>query len=239
MVGRISRSGGSSAGCACDGNISGNVDFVVLEEIDMIDGIDPSPVLAGRLLVASPKLSDSNFDRSIVLLLEHRPEGALGVILNQPSITKVHDVLTGEWEPYVEVAPPAVVFAGGPVSPAAAIGLGHCLDLDVMNFLDGAGSSTARGPVSYLFNGICVVDLSTSSEDLTPSVDCIRVFFGYAGWGPGQLENEIDSGAWITVESITNDVFTAYPERLWHDVLFRQEGDLAIMANYPIHARLN
>ncbi|MHB8262877.1 MAG: YqgE/AlgH family protein [Acidimicrobiales bacterium] len=205
----------------------------------MTEGIDSSPVMVGRLLVASPKLVDSNFDRSVVLLLEHRPEGALGVIINQPTISRVRDVLSTRWEAHVILAPPPLVFAGGPVSPGAAIGLGRCSDLDVMKMLDGASSFGEKVWVSYLFNDICVVDLSASPEDLGTQLDGVRIYFGYAGWGPGQLEDEIESGAWMAVESVTDDVFTARPEHLWHDVLFRQGGDLAMMANYPIHPRLN
>src|SRR4051812_281631 len=125
--------------------------------------------LQGRLLVATPALGDPNFDRTVVLLLEHNLEGALGLVLNRPSDTEVGDPLP-DWARVA--AAPAVVFVGGPVQPGAAIGL-------------------ARSPVEDavegwvpLFDRLGTVDLSRPPDTLDVPVDDVRVFVGYAGWGP-------------------------------------------------------
>jgi putative transcriptional regulator len=145
------------------------------------------------------------------------------------------------------ISDPAVVFVGGPVSSKAAIVLGRAASPDVVDFLDGADGeidSELEGKIrdrpeqsmNYLFNDIYTVD----TDHLTDSrLESLRIFLGYAGWEAGQLEDEIASGAWFAVDSLTGDVFTSRPDSLWHDVLFRQGGSLAMVANYPLHPRLN
>ncbi len=198
-----------------------------------------SKYLAGTLIVASPKLVDSNFNRSVVLMLEHGESGAIGVVLNQPTMTSV----TGAFRSLKGVAAisnPAVVFVGGPVSPQSVIALGRAASPDIMNFLDAVEGEfddrIYKQPMNYLFNDIYAVDM----DQLTDSrIESLRIFMGYAGWDANQLEEEIDAGAWFAVDSLTGDVFTSQPDNLWHDVLFRQGGSLAMVANYPLHPRLN
>jgi putative transcriptional regulator len=180
--------------------------------------------LRGRLLVASPSLEDPNFHRSVVLLLEHDENGALGVILNRPSVTDV-DVVLPDW---AELAPsPGVVFAGGPVSPGAAIGLGR------------APEASAVDGWAPLFGHLGTVDLSRPPDDVPVAVEAVRVFAGYAGWGEGQLEGELDEGAWLVLDAEPGDVMSDNPADLWSDVLRRQEGTTAWLANFPPDPSLN
>ena len=180
--------------------------------------------LKGRLLVATPVLGDDNFDRSVVLLLEHGDEGALGLVLNRPSALDVDEPLPA-WSRYTRQ--PEVVFIGGPVSRSSVIALAR-LDGDVAAL----AWEQVLGPIG-------VVDLSRDPDAMGAALEVVRVFAGYAGWGPGQLEMEIGEGAWFVVAAEPSDVFTDAPEQLWRQVLARQPGDLARIALVPEDLSLN
>jgi putative transcriptional regulator len=173
--------------------------------------------LRGRLLVASPPLVDPNFDRTVVLMLEHGVDGALGIVLNRPSDTDLDDVLP-EWRPLA--ADPTVVFSGGPVSPDAVIALAR------------GNGATIEGFVPVL-GDLGTIDLALDPLDLGAPLDALRVFVGYAGWAPGQLEGELAQGGWFTAELDPNDPFVTTPENLWRAVLRRQRGKVAVFANFP------
>ncbi len=186
--------------------------------------------LTGRLLVASPALSDPNFDRAVVLLLDHDDEGTLGVVLNRPTEVGVGDVL----EPWAGLAgAPQVVFQGGPVSLDSALGLAV-----VPGESRGDGQS---GPLGWrrVHGAIGLVDLEAPPELLAAELGSLRIFAGYAGWRPGQLEEEVGEGAWYVVESEPGDVSSPDPERLWRSVLRRQRSELAMVATYPDDPSLN
>jgi putative transcriptional regulator len=183
-----------------------------------------SDQLRGRLLVAAPTLYDPNFFRTVVLVLEHGEEGAIGVVLNRPSETAVGESLP-DWNPLA--TDPGVVFAGGPVSPDAAIGLARTADVD---HVDGWAP---------LFGHLGTVDLGRAPLDLPVDVQNLRVFAGYAGWSAGQLDGEVDSGGWFVLDAAPDDVFTSEPVGLWASVLRRQGGRMAMYATAPPHPSLN
>lgn len=175
--------------------------------------------LRGQLLVATNRLQDPNFRRTVVLLLEHNEDGAFGVVLNRPLEVEVDDVLPG-WSEVVDE--PAVVFQGGPVG------------------LDGAIGVATGGPtVEVMAAPFGLADLDADPQQLVGSFAGLRVFAGHSGWGGGQLEAEIDEHAWFVVAAMVADVFTPDPDQLWRRVLRRQGGDLAIVANFPDDARWN
>ncbi len=186
--------------------------------------------LTGRLLVATPALADPNFDRAVVLLLDHDEEGSLGVVLNRPTPVDVVDIL----ENWADLAgEPGVVFQGGPVSLDSALG--------VAVVPGESGSAVGGGPLGWrrVHGAIGLVDLETPPELLAAAVGSLRIFAGYAGWGPGQLEDELAEGAWYVVESEPGDVSSPAPERLWRSVLRRQRSGLAMVATYPDDPTLN
>ena len=190
-------------------------------------GSDP---MAGRLLVATPLLADPNFRRAVVLIVEHEAvEGTLGIVLNRPTTIGVGQVL----EQWTELATdPSVVFRGGPVAPNSALALALVPGKDEpvgWRALDGAPSLARLG----------LLDLDAPPRLLAPAIQSLRVYAGYAGWSPGQLEAEIDEGAWYVVSAEPGDVFAGDPDRLWRDVLHRQQGDLAFLATYPDDPGLN
>ena len=186
--------------------------------------------LSGRLLVATPLLGDPNFRRTVILIVEDEPEeGTLGVVLNRPTEVQVGQVLES-WTDLV--TGPTVVFKGGPVSPNSALALALAQgDEEPLGWRSLDGSS--------LMSRIGLVDLEAPPELLAGGITSLRVFAGYAGWGPGQLQAEIDEGAWYVLPGEPADAFLAEPEQLWPAVLRRQGGYFAIVATYPDDPMLN
>ncbi len=179
---------------------------------------------AGQLLIATPRLSDPNFARAVILVLDHDGDGALGVVINRPSELTLQAVLP----PWAEaVSDPQMLFAGGPVSPESALGLALC-----------RGSGPPDG-FRRMVGDYGLVDLDQDPAFLLPDLVGVRVFSGYAGWGAGQLESEIDEGSWYVVSAQPADLLHPRPERLWRSVLRRQPGELAYVANFPSDPSLN
>ena len=175
---------------------------------------------ARRLLVSVPTLEDPNFFRSVVFVIEHTDEGAVGLVLNQPSDARLADALP-DWSDFA--APPAVAFVGGPVQQHdAVIGLARVARVE---------ATDAWQP---LLGRVGTIDLGRTPADVRGDVETVRVFAGYSGWGPGQLDGELDHGGWFVVDARPEDLLTADPAGLWRSVLRRQGGDLAVSANYPL-----
>ena len=187
-------------------------------------------VRAGRLLVATPLLGDPNFRRTVVLVVEDEPEeGTLGVVLNRPTKVPVGRVL----EPWTDLASdPSVVFKGGPVAPNSALGLASVPGSEEPVGWRALDSSVLRSRIGLL-------DLDTPPQLVAGGIGSFRVFVGYAGWGPGQLQAEIDEGAWYVVSAERADAFDPDPGRLWQSVLRRSGGALALVATYPDDPALN
>lgn len=180
--------------------------------------------LRGQLLVAAPSLRDPNFHRTVVLLLDHDDNGALGLVLNRPSLTPVGDVLE-RWEEMA--AEPGLVHVGGPVEPTAVIALGS-VPADV--------TPSGWAPI---FDGLRVVDLSADVSLAATELTGVRVFAGYAGWAPGQLEVELAEGAWFPFPARPDDAMTAEPEDLWGAVLERGGADHRLIATMPPDPSMN
>ncbi|MGH9049371.1 MAG: YqgE/AlgH family protein [Acidimicrobiia bacterium] len=168
---------------------------------------------------------DPNFDRTVVLMLEHTEDGALGVVLNRPSETGVDEALPS-WAPVA--ATPRVVFVGGPVSPTGALALGTVTNDDA------EGWSPVLGPLGLLDLGQGPAGGGADTE-----VARARLFAGHAGWTAGQLEGEVAAGGWFVVDAEPDDALFPEPERLWPAVMARQPGRLAWFANCPADPRVN
>jgi putative transcriptional regulator len=180
--------------------------------------------LTGRLLLATPQLEDPNFDRAVILVLDHDEDGALGIVLNRVSTLPVRDAADGWME---LVAAPPVVFTGGPVEPDAFVALGRTA----------ARVGAEEGGV--VDDHVRLVDLGADPVLEQLELTQVRVFSGYAGWAPGQLEDEILQGAWFPVDAEPADVFTGDPGALWHAVLRRQPGELALLSTFPADPTTN
>ena len=161
--------------------------------------------LSGQLLIAAPQLEDY-FRRSVVLVLEHNHEGAMGLVLNRPTETMVAEAVPD----LAEVAgADAVVHAGGPVQPTAVLALADTGDVPELIDADELNEGTGR----------------------------VRVFAGYAGWGPGQLDSELEQDAWITLDADPDDAFAEGD--IWPELLQRKGGGYALMATMPDDPSLN
>jgi putative transcriptional regulator len=179
--------------------------------------------LVGSLLVSTPALLDPTFRRTLVLLLDHDEDGALGVVLNRPTEVPVADVLP-VWASHVSA--PDVVFLGGPVAEDSALGVAR---------------APAEPPVGWrqLNGSLGLVDLDAPPEVLAPGVAGLRIYVGYSGWGAGQLEGELAESAWWVFPAGPDDVFSPEPGRLWRNVLRRQGGEPALAATLPDDPSLN
>lgn len=186
----------------------------------------PGTPTKGRLLLATPPLDDPNFDRTVVFVLEHHDEGAIGVVINRPS----EEALDEPLDRWIDLqSAPSSVFVGGPVEENALIALA-----ETTQPLDESDDH-----LSPIAGTIASADLTVDPALVAGEVRGVRVFRGYAGWGPGQLEGEIDAGAWLVLDSEPGDVFTDHPDELWRSVLRRQGGRLAWLANAPDDLSLN
>jgi putative transcriptional regulator len=177
----------------------------------------------GKLLVALPVLEDPAFARAVVLLIDHDEDGALGVVLNRASDVPVTDATDSLID---LISAPDVLFGGGPVEPDALVAIGQAMD--------GVGQTDTT-----FVEGLRLVDLDQDPVIAGVELSKVRLFAGYAGWAPGQLEHEVWNGAWIVVDAEPSDVFTPSPEALWNQVLARQPGRLRLLADFPPDANLN
>jgi putative transcriptional regulator len=180
--------------------------------------------MRGKLLVASPNLRGATFHRTVIAILEHTSDGALGVVVNRPGDIPLSDVAPSVADLASE---PAVLFSGGPVEPQAAIALGMLP----------TGSPAAAMPAEGwrpVVPPLVTIDLDHDPTVLASAMRGLRVFAGYAGWGAGQLESEIEQGAWYVVDSLPLDPFFAAPEQLWTAVLRRQPWPLSAIAHFPL-----
>jgi putative transcriptional regulator len=178
--------------------------------------------LQGQLLVASPTLVDPNFARTVVAIANHDADGALGVVLNRPSETEVAEAVP-DLAGLVE--PGEVVLVGGPVQSEAIVVLAE--------FADPADAGLV------VVGGVGLVSDRTELERLDELSSRRRVFAGYAGWGPGQLEAELEREDWILEPATVEDVFSDEPEELWGRVLDRKGGRFRLVARMPLDPSMN
>src|SRR4051794_23007007 len=182
----------------------------------------PMGSLQGHLLVAAPGLGDPNFARTVVAIANHDEDGALGIVLNRPSDTEVVEAVP-ELEGVIE--PEEIVFVGGPVQPASIVVLAEFEDPAEAAFL--------------VVERIGLVSDRTGLERLDEVTERRRIFAGYAGWGPGQLEAEIEREDWIVEPAQPEDVFSEDAFDLWGRVLERKGGQFKLLARMPPDPSVN
>ncbi|MFH1766374.1 MAG: YqgE/AlgH family protein [Gemmatimonadota bacterium] len=177
--------------------------------------------LRGQLLISSGGLHDPNFRHTVVLVGEHNADGALGVVLNRALNITVEQAIP----PLSDLVPPEeLLFLGGPVQTDGAVLLAELEHPGLLDIL-------AFGSVGFLVGEV--------SADIRPSILRARVFVGYSGWGPGQLEAEMVANTWITEPAQEEDVFTDAPDLLWSRVLERKGPEYRRMSRMPYHPSMN
>lgn len=179
----------------------------------------------GIFLVASPALRDPNFRQTVVLLCEHGPEGALGVVVNRPTAMHVSEVL-----PQVPVLEDQrhLLYSGGPVQPNHVLLLYRLMQ--------------EPADTHHVFDGVYLGgDITSLERVLTTPVgtETFRAYIGYSGWGPGQLENEMKTGSWITLPADSAVVFEKDPSRIWPDILRSLGKPYDVYADMPVDPHLN
>lgn len=167
--------------------------------------------LRGKFLVASPMLGDANFFRTVVLMLQHDDEGAMGLVLTRPTSMTVQDVMEklkeeagdGESLELSDLMAEQPIQLGGPV-PGPLIAMHNLPDCSESEVLPGLYIATQRATLDQLL---------ASNADL-------RMFSGYSGWSPGQLEEELRVGGWLSCPATAAAVL-GDPEAIWDDAIRR------------------
>ena len=174
----------------------------------------------GQLLIAGPGLVDPNFWRTVVLIVEHSEEGALGLVLNRPSETTVGEAVS-ELSDLLDLQDP--LYVGGPVQESSLIVL--------------AEFERPDDAAVIAFEDIGV--LAGAEDGETPALRRGRAFVGHSGWGPGQLDGELERGDWIVEPARREDAFSEAPDALWETVLTRKGGSYALVARMPPDPSVN
>lgn len=179
----------------------------------------------GIFLVATPALRDPNFRQTVVLLCEHGPEGALGVVVNRPTAMSITEalpqipILEGQRHP---------LFSGGPVQQNQVLILYRLAEepTETHHVFDKV----------YLGGDLAAVErvLTTPTE-----AEAFRAYAGYSGWGPGQLEQEMKTGSWITLPADPTVVFQKDPGSIWPDIVRSLGKSYEMYADMPVDPSLN
>ena len=184
-----------------------------------------TPLGKGIFLVASPALRDPNFRQTVVLLCEHNADGALGFVVNRPTAMSLSEVL-----PQVPImeAQKHLLYSGGPVQTNQVMLLYRVHE-------------PPEGSHSVLDDVCLGGDFETLNRMLTQSEseERFRAFAGYSGWGPGQLENEMQVGSWITIPADPASVFDRDPAVLWAEILRSLGEPFHLYAEMPADPTLN
>jgi putative transcriptional regulator len=176
--------------------------------------------LTGQLLVASPTIGEPAFARTVLLVVDHDRDGALGIVLNRPTETRVGAVVPDIASMFGDED---VVHDGGPVQPESL--------LTVAEF---------RDPADAAMLVLGRVGMVRGDEDpRCPDVERARAYAGYAGWAPDQLDAELARADWLVVPAHPDDLFRPDPERLWHLALERMGGPYARLGTPPEDPSVN
>jgi putative transcriptional regulator len=190
--------------------------FTILYAIPTLAGTEfaPLPVAKGVLLVASPSLADPNFHQAVVLIVEHGPDGTLGLILNRST-----KVLLSEALPELTVLKGTtyLLFAGGPVQPTRLLLLFRLREppADAKSVFDGVYVGGTPGVLERVITQ-------------PKPTETFRAFAGYAGWAPRQLEAEMHVGAWAALPPDAVSIFDQDSATLWKDSLSRLQAPRVI-----------
>ncbi len=179
--------------------------------------------LRGHYLIAGKQLRDTNFYKTVVLIIEHSDDGAMGLVVNRPSSIRVSHALSEHFS-YPETD--EVVFLGGPVEPSALFVLHNAGDLDekescVLPDVFVGGSAEA-------FSRVVQAAAAGTREGLE-----IRVFSGCAGWGPGQLESELSRGDWYILPADSDSLYDSDPYEIWDEQMSRLTQKNRILPSGP------
>jgi putative transcriptional regulator len=172
--------------------------------------------LKGQFILDGGTLAGSPFHRTVVLICQHDATGAFGLVLNRPSPHKVGEALD---ELLPEPVKSLMVFVGGPVQPQA------------LSYLIYDPSGTQSGE-QIVLPGLRLTHTLDELETISPEAQ-LKFFAGYAGWSPGQLDNEMKLKAWLTHPASIGDVFCSKPTELWKTIIRTKGMEYRLLADAP------
>jgi putative transcriptional regulator len=179
--------------------------------------------LRGQLIIAAPTLLDPNFARTVVLIAEHTEEGAMGLVLNHPATTLVDEAVPDlAWLAEDEER----VWVGGPVAETAVIVLAEWDHPEL-------AGAIVQGDLGFVGAD------ADQPDQLDGAIRRARVFAGHAGWGPGQLEEELAEESWIVEPPTRDEIFCTDPDVLWAAVLRRKGSRYALLSTMPPDPSVN
>lgn len=173
--------------------------------------------LKGQLILDDGKLRGSFFHRTVILICEHNDEGAFGLVLNRASGNTVGEALVADLSDSIKQQ---TLFLGGPVQPQA------------MSFLHNDPATLDGNVLSSLRMDQSLENLVELGESYSPSRQ-LKIFAGYAGWSPGQLESEMKRDTWLTHPATLEHIFHPQPAELWKIVLEEKGWKYRLMADGP------
>jgi putative transcriptional regulator len=179
--------------------------------------------LKGQLLLDGGKLRGSFFHRTVVLICQHDADGAFGLVLNRPMDNTVGEMIVADLPEQLKSQP---LYLGGPVQPAA------------MSYLHTDSYLPQANVMPNLNLGHALDDLTELAESYS-STQKVRIFAGYAGWSPGQLDDEMRRQAWLTHPATLDLVFTPDPKSLWRRILREKGWRYRLLAESPEDPSLN
>ena len=182
--------------------------------------------LENHLLIAMPALEDPYFNKTVTYICEHNDDGAMGLIVNLPINVTLNELLAQLEEEGNETLPELAqqVLTGGPVSPDRGF---------VLHSPQSGWSSSLALSEELMITTSKDILLALGSED---APDKFMVTLGYAGWGPGQLEKEIQDNSWLTIPSDNEILFDTPIEQRWQKATEKLGIDLAHLSNDVGHA---
>ncbi|MDX2226146.1 MAG: YqgE/AlgH family protein [Verrucomicrobiae bacterium] len=183
----------------------------------------PAPSLKGKLLLDSGMLSGSSFDKTVLLICEHNAEGALGLVLNRPVGRKVGEVIDREMGEALRNHP---VYLGGPVQTQVLSWLQYDEFLPDANVMEN------------LKLGHALEELAEVTEGYS-STCRVKVFAGYAGWSPGQLDEELSRGSWLVSAAKMDVIFDVGGDGMWRGILRTMGIRQQLLADRPDHPEWN
>jgi len=184
---------------------------------------DPDTSLKGQLLLDSGQLQGSFFQRTVLLICQHDSDGAFGLILNRATDSNVGEMIVADLPDTLKTFP---LFLGGPVQPSA------------LSFLYSDSFIPDANVIPNLTLGHSLDSLRDIGESFSPERK-IKLFAGYAGWSPGQLEDEMKRKAWLTHPASLELVFETDPAKLWQNILRSKGGKYILLAQMPEDLSMN
>jgi putative transcriptional regulator len=179
--------------------------------------------LKGQLLLDSGQLQGSFFQRTVVLICQHDAEGAFGLVLNRATGNNVGDMIVADLPDPLKGCP---LFLGGPVQPSA------------LSFLLTDAFVPDANVLPNLSLGHSLDALVELGESFSPTRK-IKMFTGYAGWSPGQLEDEMKRKAWLKHPASLELVFDVHPDQLWQTILNQKGWKYKLLAQMPEDPSMN